>query len=97
MGAFRKRQFLNPITSDANSFIAVVADSSDDGMYTVGNYILTLADCKRIVEIEFPLGNVQLQKQSWKKLNLIVETLTEFQDALKKELELIQKAAAKKA
>ena len=55
--AYRKRVFLNPISLSAPSFIQAVADSSDEGTYLLGNYILILADCDRRVMLEFGLAN----------------------------------------
>jgi hypothetical protein len=46
--AYRKRAFLNPISTGQPSFVFAVADSSEGGKKEYGDYVLTIADCKRI-------------------------------------------------
>ena len=54
---YRKRVFLNPISEGAPAFIQAVADSSDDGTYKLGNYLLIIADCERRIMLEFSGGD----------------------------------------
>jgi len=54
--------------------------------------MLTLADCKRVIRIEFFLGMKRERRRSLAKLNLLIDTLTRFRYALTKESELIDKA-----
>ena len=49
----RKRLFLNPTSTGHTSFILAEVESSQDGAYRHGNYLLTLADCKHIIQFEF--------------------------------------------
>ena len=49
--AYRKRAFLNPISTGKPSFVFAVAESSEGGKKAHGNYVLTVADCKRMVEL----------------------------------------------
>jgi hypothetical protein len=88
---FRKRTFLNPISTATTSYIYVEAESSQNGTYKFGNYILRLADCEHYVFLEFFLGSKQARKLSLRKINLLVDTLTRFRDALKREADLIDK------
>jgi hypothetical protein len=40
--AYRKRIFLNPILDSIPSFIQAVADSSDEGTYVLGSYVVII-------------------------------------------------------
>lgn len=66
--AYRKRVFLNPISQSAPSFIQAVADSSDEGTYLLGSYVLIIADCHRNIMLEFSLANAQQRKMSLDKI-----------------------------
>jgi hypothetical protein len=57
--------------------------------------MLTIADCRRIVQIEFFLGTKRQRCRSLAKINLLISILMRFRDALSKEINLIQKAKAK--
>ena len=87
----RLRRFLNPLSSELNSYISVVCESSDDGEYVAGNYLIHIADCRRIIELEFALANPRELERSLKKIDLLLDTLTTFKAALYKEAELIKR------
>ena len=89
---FRKRSFLNPTSTGYTSFILAEVESSDGGAYKWGNYLLTLADCKRVIQFEFFLGTKQARRIALRKINLVIDVLTQFRDALVKEIALIEKA-----
>jgi len=89
--AFLKRTFLNPISTLSTSYIqANVADSQNGEVSHLGN-MLIIADCHRIVEFEFYLGTRMHRRLSVAKLNHLIDTLTRFRDALKREADLIDK------
>jgi hypothetical protein len=90
--AFRKRSFLNPTSTGYTSFILAEVESSDGGAYKWGNYLLTLADCKRVIQLEFFLGTKQARRIALRKINLLIDVLTRFRDALVKEIAQIEKA-----
>jgi hypothetical protein len=90
---YRKRTFLNPVSSGLTSFILAEVESSADGSYRYGHYMLTLADCRRQIQIEFFLGTAQDRKQSLKKIDLMLEVLTAFRGALAEEARLISEEA----
>ena len=90
--SFRRRSFLNPISTTHTSYIDAVVESSENGEYKIGSNILTLADCHRVVRIEFFLANKRERRRSLAKVNLLIDTLTRFRDALIKESNLIEKA-----
>jgi hypothetical protein len=87
----RKRIFLNPVSTGHTSFILAEAESSRDGEYKWGHYMLTLADCRRIIHLEFFLGTKQARRNSLRKINLLIDLLTGFRDALVNEISLIEK------
>ena len=88
---YRKRVFLNPISISAPSFIQAVADSSDEGTYLLGNYLLIIADCERRILLEFNLANAKQRKVSLQKIDKVLKVLTEFRDAVYAEAQLIEK------
>ena len=53
--------------------------------------MLTLADCRRRVQLEFFLGTKRARRNSLRKINLLIDVLTRFRTALLKEIELIEK------
>src|SRR5947207_15937880 len=88
---FRKRLFLNPTSTGHTSYILAEAESSRNGEYKWGHYMLTIADCRRRIQLEFFLGTKTARRISLKKINLLINVLTRFRDALIKEHELIEK------
>jgi hypothetical protein len=88
---FRKRSFLNPISTGHTSYIPAEVESSDNGAYRFGNYLLTIADRKRAIRLEFEIGNARSRRQSLKKIDLLIDILTAFRDALQTEIDLIEK------
>ena len=88
---FRKRTFLNPESTITPSHILVFVESSRDGENKWGGNWLILADCHRSVQFEFCLGNAEHRRLSLQKINLMIETLSGFRDALTTESKLIEK------
>lgn len=88
---YRKRLFLNPISLSAPSFIQAVADSSDEGTYLLGNYVLIIADCRRNIMLEFNLANATQRKLSLAKIDRLAKVVNEFRDAVHAEAKLIDK------
>jgi hypothetical protein len=87
---YRKRVFLNPISTNATSFIQAIADSSDDGTYSLGNYLLTIADCNRRIMLEFCLANVKQRKLSLAKIDRLAKVVNEFREATYSEAKLME-------
>lgn len=92
---FRKRTFLCPVSTGDTSYILAEAESTRGGEYKWGHYMLTLADCRRRIQLEFFLGTKVARRSSLKKINLLIGVLTQFRDALTKELALIETYKAK--
>ena len=90
--SFRKRSFLNPVSTDQTSDIHAVVESSRDGEYPWGTNMLTIADCKRAIQLEFFLGTRKARRVSLAKIDLLINILTRFRIALAKEIALIEKA-----
>lgn len=88
---FRKRTFLDPTSTGNTSHILTEVESSRSGEYKWGTYMLTIADCRRRIQLEFFLGTKRARRISLAKINLLIEVLTRFRDALLKENQLIEK------
>ena len=88
--AYRKRVFLNPISLSLPSYIQAVADSSDEGTYVLGSYVLIIADCHRNIMLEFGLASAQQRKLSLEKIDRLVKVVNEFREALHREAKLIE-------
>jgi hypothetical protein len=52
--------------------------------------MVIIADCKRAIHFEFFLGSRKARRLSLAKINLLVDVLTQFRDALAKEIALIE-------
>jgi hypothetical protein len=89
--AYRKRAFLNTISTGKPSFVFAVAESSEGGKKAYGNYVLTIADCKRVIELEFSLSDPRTRKQSLAKIDLLAEVINRFKDTLHAEADLIDR------
>lgn len=92
---YLKRVFLNPISTQETSYVQAVAESSDNGEYKLGTYMLTIADCRRVIELEFFLGTPRHRRQSLRKINLLIDILTSFKRELEKQSKLIDEYSKK--
>jgi hypothetical protein len=88
---YRKRAFLNSISTGHTSYVLAEVESSDNGGYQWGTNMVTIADCGRMIHLEFFLGTLRSRRQSLAKINLLIDILTRFRDALTKESDLIEK------
>ena len=93
--AYLKRVFLNPIKEGAPSFVQAVADDSDEGTYLLGNYLLIIADCDRRVMLHFHVSSAKARKQARAKVDRLAQVVNDFRANLLREIELIDKAAAR--
>ena len=92
---YRKRVFLNPISTGQPSFIFAVADSSEGGKKEYGDYVLTIADCKRMVELDFSLTCPRKRRQSLAKIDLLAEVVNRFKETMHAEAKLMDQRRAK--
>src|SRR6266446_1887738 len=88
---FRRRVFLASVSTGFTSYVFAEVESSRGGEYKYGHYMLSLADCRRRIEIEFFLGTARARRQSLAKLDLLLEVLSAFREALMTEAQLIAK------
>ena len=89
--SFRKRSFLHPASTDETSYIYARVESSRDGEYPWGTNMLTIADCRRVIQLEFFLGTRRARQISLAKIDLLIKILTAFRDALVREIAAIEK------
>ncbi len=87
--SYRKRVFLSPLSTGHTSHILAEVESSNEGEYKWGHYMLTIADCHRRIELEFFMGSLQARRVSLAKINRLIKILTAFRDHLQIEAELI--------
>ena len=86
---FRKRVFLASISTGHTSYILAEVESSRGGEYKWGHCMLTIADCQRRIQLEFFLGTVRARRESLKKLDLLLQVLGSFRNALLAEAQAI--------
>jgi len=86
---FRKRAFLASVSTGHTSFILAEVESSRGGEYKWGHCMLTIADCRRRIQLEFFLGTVRARRESLRKLDLLLKVLGSFRSALLAEAQAI--------
>ena len=86
---FRKRVFLASVSTGHTSYILAEVESSRGGEYKWGHCMLTIADCRRRIQLEFFLGTVRARRESLRKLDLLLKVLGAFRNALLKEAQAI--------
>lgn len=96
---YRKRTFLASVSTGHTSYILTEVESSRGGEYKWGTYMVTIADCRRRIQLEFFLGTVRARRESLRKLDLLLNVLSSFRKALLIEAQLITEyeRAAKRA
>jgi hypothetical protein len=75
---YQKRAFLNPTDISLTSYILAQVEADPHGAN-----VLVIADCRRTIHLEFYLGNSDAAKESFAKIDLMIEVLIGFRDALK--------------
>jgi len=96
---FRKRVFLASVSSGHTSYILAEVESSRGGEERFGHYMLTIADCRRRIQLEFFLGTMRARRESLKKLDLLLNVLSSFRSKLLAEAHAItefERAAKRK-
>jgi len=88
--AFSKRAFLNPASTHQASYIQAHVQTGQEGPDKWGENLVTIADCKRVVQLEFFLGSKRDRRLSLAKIDLLIKILTQFRTALAKEISLIE-------
>ncbi len=88
--AFSKRVFLNPASTQLTSYIQAHVQTGDDGPDQWGDNMVIIADCKRVIQLEFSLGSKRDRRVSLAKINLLIKVLMQFRRALVKEIKLIE-------
>ena len=97
---FRRRVFLASISTGHTSYILAEVESSRGGENKWGHCMLTIADCRRRIQLEFFLGTVRARRESLRKLDLLLNVLGAFRKALLAEAHVItefERASKRKA
>ena len=87
---FSKRAFLNPASTHLTSYIQAHVQTGQEGPDKWGDNMVMIADCRRVVQLEFFLGSKRDRRISLAKIDLLIKILTEFRRALAKEVRLIE-------
>jgi hypothetical protein len=90
INAFSKRAFLNPASTHQTSYIQAHVQTGQDGPDRWGDNMVIIADCKRVVQLEFFLGSKRHRRISLAKIDLLINVLMQFRTALAKEIKLIE-------
>ena len=85
----RKRVFLASVSTGSTSYILAEVESSRSGEYKWGHCMVTIADCRRRIQLEFFLGTVRARRESLRKLDLLLKVLGSFRNALVAEAQAI--------
>jgi hypothetical protein len=88
----RKRHFLNPLPMGHDSYISVAFESCENGAYPWGTNMVVIADCHRVINLEFFMGTPAARQASLSKIDGLLDTLTAVKTTLYKQNELIKKA-----
>jgi hypothetical protein len=88
--AFSKRAFLNPASTHLTSYIEAHVQTGREGPDKWGENLVTIGDCKRVVQLEFFLGSKRDRRLSLAKIDLLIKVLTQFRTALVKEIKSIE-------
>jgi len=95
--AFSKRAFLNPASTQQTSYIQAHVQTGHDGPDKWGDNMVTIADCKRVIQLEFFLGSKRDRRISLAKINLLIKVLMQFRRALTREIRLIEATRSTKS
>lgn len=87
--SMRIRTFLDSESTGHTSYILAEIESSDNGENPYGTNMLTIADCRRSIRLEFFLGNAAAREESRMKAHALANVLMAFRVALEQEIELI--------
>ena len=88
--AFSKRAFLNPASTHLTSYIHAHVQTGHEGPDKWGDNRVIIADCNRVVQLEFFLGSKRERRLSLAKIDLLIQLLTQFRTALAKEISSIE-------
>ena len=92
----RKRVFLASVSTGHTSYILTEVESSRGGEYKWGHCMLTMADCRRRIQLEFFLGTLRTRRESLRKIDLLIKHFEQFRTALRTEAGLIEQYEEKK-
>jgi hypothetical protein len=84
------RRFLNEPGHHGGAYLLLSVSDTDDahGSYVESSVRFEIADCARKVQLEFPLHDATVRRNSLKKARLLSRTLHEFERALTAESEV---------
>ena len=72
------------------SYIQSYVQTGQDGPDQWGDNMVLIADCKRVIQLEFFLGTKRYRRISLAKIDLLIDVLTQFRAALVREISSIE-------
>jgi hypothetical protein len=95
---FYVRRFLNRRGHQAGAYLlASVRDTSRErGSYVEPDVEFDLADCNRVVSLDFPLYTERERRNSLAKVALLADVVARFRDALEAEAEAVARREAER-
>jgi hypothetical protein len=91
-----RREFLNNEPEELNhtSYVMAFVENSHRGE-SLSDAMVHIADCRRVVVLNFFLSRPEGRIQSLKKIDLLLEVLSQFKKALVREAKIITRAETK--
>jgi hypothetical protein len=94
--SYYKRTFLAHAASNVSSYVIAEVESSDEGTYSLGTNMLTIADCNKQIELEFSLESTRSRQRSLARAELLAELINGFCDNLREEAKRIERVCRKR-
>ncbi|HEY6803756.1 MAG TPA: hypothetical protein VI306_09275 [Pyrinomonadaceae bacterium] len=88
--SYLKRKFLAHAASNSSAYIIAEVESSEAGTYALGTNLLTIADCHKQLELEFPLSNDEARQESLTRVEYLAKLINDFRDSLYRQATLIE-------
>lgn len=103
---FRKRKFLNRMGHHSGAFIfaEILRESwthrdkktKKKSTHSHRDITLSIADCSRIINLDFDLGCLLEAKNGLKKLDILIDTLKKFKEAYTQEMTVVRNEKRKR-
>lgn len=103
---YRKRQFLNKLGHHSGAFIFAEIlrethkhknkKTKKKSIHSSREITLSIADCSRIINLDFDLDHIPSANNGLKKLDVLIGILQQFKDSFTKELEVVKRTKKNK-
>ncbi len=92
---FYVREFLNLPNESAGAYIIASVDNDCDGKdkHCWHNASFDISDCNRVISLYFGMSSYKERKNSFHKIELLIDTLIDFREAMKEETKTLKRHA----